>query len=351
MTLRVAMAVRTDWQTRPGGDTVQVEQTAAHLRKLGVTVDFRTDASASLSEVDLVHLTHLSRVHVSWPHFRAAKAAGKPVVISTIYFRPGGHPSGIIENARIFARWIAPRGCATRGDLLRTAWHGFHQARREMADNALLLPNSQAELRLLTREFGPRIRARVIPNAVDAVTCRELAARTDIPRKKQVLCVGHFDPRKNQHALVQAMRDTDIPILFIGQERGFLGREMRRCRRHATAQMQFLGPLPHARVLQHMRESTVLACPSFHETPGLASLEAAAVGCTLALARCEPVEEYFQNQVNYFDPRDIADIRRAVLAALAGEPDSALADRIARDYDWSDAARQTREAYSIALDQ
>jgi glycosyltransferase involved in cell wall biosynthesis len=345
------MAVRTDWQTRPGGDTVQVEQTAAHLGKLGMTVVFRTDASANLSDVDLVHLTHLSRVHISWPHFRAAKAAGKPVVISTIYFRPDGPASGIIENARNLARWIAPHGCATRSDLLHTALHGFHQARREMATSALLLPNSQAELRLLIHEFGSSIRAQVIPNAVDAIRCRELAARTDVPRKKQVLCVGHFDPRKNQHALVQAMRDTDIPIYFIGQERGFLGREMRRSLRHATAQMHFLGPLPHARVLQHMRESAVLACPSFYETPGLASLEAAAIGCNLALARCEPVEEYFKNQANYFDPLDIADIRRAVLAALVSEPAPTLADRIAREYDWSAAARQTRQAYSIALDQ
>src|SRR5208282_5793487 len=100
-------------------DTVQIEQTAVHLRKLGLAVNFRTDPSANLSDVDLVHLTHLSRVHVSWPHFRAARAAGKPAVISTIYFRPGGPPSGLIENARILARLVAPHGCATRGDLFR----------------------------------------------------------------------------------------------------------------------------------------------------------------------------------------------------------------------------------------
>jgi glycosyltransferase involved in cell wall biosynthesis len=271
------------------------------------------------------------------------------MVISTIYFRPDGAPSGLIENARLLARWIAPRGTASRGDLWRTTLHGFRQARREMAAGALLLPNSQAELRLLISEFGPNIRARVIPNAVDATRCREIGASAENPRQRQVLCVGHFDPRKNQHALVEAMRGTDVPVLFIGQERGFLGGEMRRSRRGATQRMQFLGPLPHSRVLQSMRQSAVFACPSFYETPGLASLEAGAIGCSLALGRCEPVEEYFRDQVNYFDPRDSADIRRAVLAALSSKPNPALAERIAAEYDWAAAARQTLEAYLAAM--
>jgi glycosyltransferase involved in cell wall biosynthesis len=345
------MAVRADWQTRRGGDTVQMEQTAAHLEKSGVAVIFRTDPSASLSDVDLVHLTHLSRVHVSWPHFRAAQAAGKPVVMSTIYFRTGGPPSGLIENAKLYARWLSPRGSATRGDLFRSVLRGYDRARREMATGCLLLPNSRAELRLLEAEFGSNIRARVIPNAVDAAGCRQLAGRDDIPRKRQILCVGHFDPRKNQHALAQAMHDTDVPVVFIGQERGFLGGELRATRRWARPAMQFLGSLPHAQVLQHMRQSAVVACPSFYETPGLASLEAGAMGCNLALARCEPVEEYFKDQVHYFDALDIADIRRGVLAALEGKANANLAERIFREFDWSAAARQTNEAYEAAMDR
>jgi hypothetical protein len=87
--LRVAFGVRPDWKSRAGGDTVQIDGTAAALRALGVDVVI-CPAPADASGFDLVHVFHLGRVHESYPHFRRAVACGKPVVVSTIYWPLAG---------------------------------------------------------------------------------------------------------------------------------------------------------------------------------------------------------------------------------------------------------------------
>jgi glycosyltransferase involved in cell wall biosynthesis len=92
-------------------------------------------------------------------------------------------------------------------------------------------------------------------------------------------------------------------------------------------------------------------CPSVYETPGLVNLEAAAMGCSLAIGDCPPVHEYFGDRVVYFDSRNVRAVRRAVEAALALPPPPALAEEILTRYTWQIAARVTVAAYRQVLSQ
>jgi glycosyltransferase involved in cell wall biosynthesis len=359
--LRVFFAVRGDWQRRPGGDTVQIRWTAEGLSALGVDVTVSGDTEADLSGYDLVHLFHLTRVHESYPHFANARRQKRPIVVSTIYWPwRRGVLAGLlgdvgreaVERAKNVVR--AAKGGAACGRLgaVAAAMAGVSsRCRRIVAASAMLLPNSQAEADVLRREFGEGLRLRVIVNGVPGRICREILGGATGQRHRRLLCVGHFDPRKNQLRLIEAMRDLDIPGFFIGGPRGMHVRYFRKCRARATGNVHFLGPMPHGEALAWMRDSAVFVCPSHAETPGLASLEAAAMGCALALGSCPPVVEYFGSDAAYFDPRSPAAMRETVLRAIESSPPRSLSERILSQCDWSVAARQTLAAYEAALAQ
>lgn len=355
----MAFAVREDWVERPGGDSVQVRNTARELRGLGVEVEITSDPQADTSPYDLVHIFHLTRVHESYPHFANARARGTPVVVSTIYWpwrrgvRPG--PLGklwreIVEDGKNVVRRFQARSRAARRGAGKAAVAGFGRCcRRIVAGARMLLPNSQAELELLRAEFGAAFDARVVVNGVDAEACRKVLAQPAAGRGRHVLCVGHFDPRKNQLGLIEALRNVDLPVYFVGEARPMHQGYLRRCRRRARPGMHFLGRLGHEEVLTLMRGSELFVSPSRAETPGLASLEAAAMGCRLALGSCPPVREYFGGGAVYFDPSDPAGIRDGVLQAMRTDPSDDFARRVLTDYDWSVAAAQTLDAYTAVL--
>ncbi|MFQ5806530.1 MAG: glycosyltransferase family 1 protein, partial [Phycisphaerae bacterium] len=93
----------------------------------------------------------------------------------------------------------------------------------------------------------------------------------------------------------------------------------------------------------------VHACVSWYETPGLASLEAALSGCNLVVTPGGSTREYFGNQAYYCEPDNPGSIRAAVEAALAAAPDPELACRIAREFNWDAAAKNTLRGYQLAL--
>ena len=357
--MAVLFAVREDWTDRPGGDTVQIRNTARELRRLGVEVTVSSDPKADLRGVDLMHVFHLGRVHESYPHVLNATAAGAAVVVSPIYWptrrdgravTPDSGVGGFAEGVKNLMRSVRSSTPAARQGARLAARVGYARCCREIVEAAsLLLPNSQAELELLRGHFGPGVRARVVPNGVDAAACREARREFSGERVDHVVCVGHFDPRKNQLGLIRALRDVDTPVVFVGEPREMHARYFRTCRRLARHGMQFLGAVSNEEVLALLARSHAYVCPSFIETPGLASLEAAAVGCNVALGDCAPVREYFGDEAIPFDPSDPSAIRRAVHEAVRRPLSPELRRRIRDQYDWSVAARETAEAYASVL--
>lgn len=355
--LRVVFGVRCDWQASPGGDSVQIANTARELEALGVEVAIHSRPDESLAGFDLMHLFHLSRVHESYPHLLAARRAGLPMVLSTIYWperiarTPGERLlRGAREGAKNLVRSLRRGPAGGRHGALRAALTGYDRCRRQIARGArMLLPNSAAELERIRQEFGSHLPGRPVTNGIHAAVCRRALAGGPVPREPRLLCVGHFDPRKNQLCLIEALRDADVAVDFIGQERPLHRRYFARCRHRAGPRMRFLGALDRPAVLEAMRRSRTLICPSRYETPGLANLEAAAMGCSLALGDCPPVREYFGGDAAYFEPTDLRAMRAAALAALECPAPPALAERVLAERDWSVAARQTLAAYHEAL--
>jgi glycosyltransferase involved in cell wall biosynthesis len=363
--MRVLWLVRENLVAAPGGDTTQVLQTKAALERLGVTVELATDPGPTLEDYDLVHLFHLDRL---WEHLavcRRLRAARVPAALSTIYWPTDQFDRGARAGLQgALARALGSKTYQTLRllqrfglDCLRKqtarGWDrhllSFQRAACHLLDAVnVILPNSAAELRQIEAQFGSGRPAVIVPNAADVGTFAPRPEATPGERRG-VLCVGRIEPRKNQLTLLQALRDTDIPLTIVGQPGRFSRRYGRRCRRAAGPQVRFLGSRSPTELSELYRAARVHACVSWYETPGLASLEAALCGCNLVLTSGGSTHEYLGDQAYYCEPNDRHSIRAAVEAALAAEPNPDLAPRIARKFNWDVAAKNTLRGYQLAL--
>ncbi len=107
--------------------------------------------------------------------------------------------------------------------------------------------------------------------------------------------------------------------------------------------------LPPDELAPLYRSAAVHACPSWYETPGLASLEAALCGCRVVSTERGSAPEYFGDEAEYCSPRDPASIRAAILRARSRPPSPALAEQISGRFNWQRAAEATAAGYELAL--
>jgi polysaccharide pyruvyl transferase CsaB len=355
--LRVLMQMRPDYESVPGGDSYQMRHTREALRAEGVQVDVSTELRPRLEGYDLVHVFNLTRPAESYEHCLNALEQGKPIALSTIYWsqeefwqwvdtdywelpppgegeiRPQPVPAGEIPGSvrRERERWVA-------------------QARTLLEWADVCLPNSEMEAELILRDLGgERERFLVVPNAVGPpffeANPEEFVETHGV--RDFVLCVGRVEKRKNQLGLLAALRETGLPLVLIGQPNPESYREL--CRRYAAKGTLFLDPLPQEKLASAYAAAKVHALASWYETPGLASLEAAAAGCNIVSTDRGSAREYFGEQAWYCNPKDLGSIREAVLAAYRAPRSTALQERVRQNYTWRIAARRTLEGYELAL--
>ena len=347
---RVVFFVRSDLHRAPGGDTVQIDTTAAALRARGVEVLLTSDERIDLIGVDLAHLWHLERLHESYPFLCAAREAGLPVALSTIYYPASGEPRPQSqrrgkEDVKNLVRFCLSRSQGDRARLAAVLRRGWARCRGEMLTAVdLLIPNSQAEAKIVQAEAAQPPRIAVVPNVLMSDVFEQ--PEREPARRSGIYSVCHFDPRKNQLLLIEALRGTSHEVEFIGAGRPWHRRYYRRCVQRSAAAHRFLGPLPRPELLSHLAQAKLHVCPSRLETPGLANLEAAALGCQLVLPRCAPVQEYFGEWGFYFDPHDAASLREAVVTACRVKPNPELRRFVRSRFTAEALAATTLEAYA-----
>jgi glycosyltransferase involved in cell wall biosynthesis len=85
--------------------------------------------------------------------------------------------------------------------------------------------------------------------------------------------------------------------------------------------------------------------PSWFETTGLSSLEAAAMGCNIVITRKGDTEEYFEDYAFYCAPDSLQSIFEAVEKASSQKYDPELRNKIFSQYTWIQTAEKTKAAY------
>ena len=87
------------------------------------------------------------------------------------------------------------------------------------------------------------------------------------------------------------------------------------------------------------------------ETPGLSSLEAAAMKCNLLITDRGDTKYYFENLATYCEPGDIDSIRSGILKVMSTDFNESLFNRVTTQFTWEKTAEQTYEAYKYALNR
>jgi glycosyltransferase involved in cell wall biosynthesis len=327
----------------PGGHQVQLVKTAEALREAGIAVQTATAEEFCGDDVDLVHGFGLSELQIT-----DATRRKLPVVLSPIYWsRAQFRRLMRADSARRYAVTVARQqaGHAAAFARLRQPWYATLRRRYEAAD--MLLPNSQGESSTLRRELRVRTPMRVVPNGVDAA---EWGAPGSERLREYVAYVGRIDPHKNQLGLIRALRGTGFPLVIAGPTHPHHAEYEQRCRSAARGQpVEFLPAVAGDELRAVYQGARVHAMPSFFETTGLASLEAAMSGCAVVSTREGWAKEYFGDLATYCRPLSRRSIRSAVERNWDAEPRPELRRLILEKYTWHQAARETISAYEALL--
>jgi glycosyltransferase involved in cell wall biosynthesis len=220
-----------------------------------------------------------------------------------------------------------------------------HRLAFESAD--LLLPNARGEAELIHRELGVSTPTRVVPNGVDASVFqppRETRHRTG------ALYVGRIDPFKNQLGLIRALAHTDTALTIVGPVHPHHRSYLDQCRAEADGTVKFVFDVPHDELAPYYQTARVHVLPSWYETTGLVSLEAALCGCNVVSTVRGHAREYLGGDAWYCDPLNPRTIGSAVLSAARAEQRPQLRERILNRYTWDHVAQVTLSAYRSLVD-
>ena len=113
--------------------------------------------------------------------------------------------------------------------------------------------------------------------------------------------------------------------------------------------MVFLGSIPHEELRELYQIAKVHALVSWMETPGLSSLEAAAMRCNIVVTKKGDTEEYFEDFAFYCEPDDVRTIKEAIDNAYLSDFNEELRNKILTNYTWERAAESTLRGYNKAL--
>ncbi|MNL46427.1 hypothetical protein D3C87_1691360 [compost metagenome] len=91
--------------------------------------------------------------------------------------------------------------------------------------------------------------------------------------------------------------------------------------------------------------------PSWFETTGLSSLEAAIMDCNIVVTRKGDTEEYFQDLAFYCEPDNVSSIKNAVIKAFNEPCRDSLKELILKEYVWEKTAEETLKAYNLVLNK
>ena len=210
----------------------------------------------------------------------------------------------------------------------------------EFAD--LLLPNSESEAERIRATFRVTTPMQVVPNGFDP---RVFSLPDPAVQRLGVVCVARIEPHKNQLELIKALNGSGIPLTIIGDPHPHHPSYAARCRARADANVEFRGSLSQSELADVYRGAAVHVLPSWFETTGLVSLEAAACGCAVVTTSRGDAHEYFGELAVYCDPARKESVRRAVEEALAAGAPPELSARMLERFTWEHAAQATLDAY------
>lgn len=358
--MNVLFIARASLHSNRGGDTIQLHKTAEWLEKTGVSVTIRlAGEDIGYSDFDLIHFFNLMRPADILRH---ARASGKPYVVSPLFVEYSEADrqtrKGVaklllriltpdqVEFGKVAARRLLNGERVVSGEYW---WRGQRGSiRRILRNAAMLLPNSASENHRLQQRFHSTCPFKIIPNAIDP----DLFLLSGADNRREpglVVSAARIEGIKNQLNLIRAVNGSGLRLILIGSPALNQRAYYEACRQAAGPDVTFVGAVTQEELASYYLRAEVHALPSWFETTGLSSLEAAAMGCSIVITEKGDTKEYFGDDAVYCDPASPASIREALYRAAREGPSATLREKIASRYCWQQTADATLQAYRSVL--
>ena len=225
---------------------------------------------------------------------------------------------------------------------------GYHRAIKTiLKKTSLLLPNSQSEYNRIKNQYNCAGKYVLAPNGIDP----ELFKFDDTIKKdtRLIICVARIEGIKNQYNLIKAINNTNYHLLIIGAPAQNQLSYFKSCKKIAAGNIFFIEHLPQPELLKYYQQAKVHVLPSWFETTGLSSLEAAAMGCNIVITAKGDAKEYFEDYAFYCDPSSPESIYAAIEKAFSQPINANLQRKINANYTWNKAAQCTKNAYQEVM--
>lgn len=363
--MKVLFQTRTNLYSAPGGDLIQIQKTKEYLEKLGYSVDISLEFNPDLSNYDMVHLFNLMEPQDIYLQMVNARKQNKKIALSTIY----GLYTEFERKARggLFqklANFLTPYQIAYikiiikhffekrfHKGVVKMIYKGYYGLMKEIVDNVdVFLPNSDSEMKRVQSEFNLKnFNYVAIPNAVDKAIFSEVENKKNKYDKFKdcILCVARIEGRKSTLNLVKAVKNTNYKLILVGKESQNQKKFVDMVHQEAGDNVYFFGAIPHSDLKDLYTVAKVHVLPSWMETPGLSSLEAAVMGCNIVVTKKGDTEDYFEDYAYYCEPDDVISIRATIDRAFESPYNPKLREKILENYTWEKTVEETIKAYKL----
>jgi glycosyltransferase involved in cell wall biosynthesis len=238
--------------------------------------------------------------------------------------------------------------------VLKMIYKGYYSLMKEIVDNtSVFLPNSISEMKRVATEFKLKNYNYIsIPNAIDkSVFSDESDAQNNKFQeyKDCIICAARIEGRKSTLNLVRAVKDTNYKLVLVGNESQNQKKYVEQVHKEAGENVIFLGAIPHEDLKKLYKVAKVHVLASWMETPGLSSLEAAAMGCNVVVTKKGDTYDYFEDYAFYCEPDDVKSISKAIDIAYNTPFNPKLKEKILKKYIWEETAKETLKGYNSIL--
>ena len=325
-------------QNDEGGINVRMKALYSHLLNMGVDIHFYNKFTHKISDFDIIHIFKANIDNNAMLQY--AHSIGKKTVISSVV--PCAEKRKIQMNLMLCKLLPVTTGIQLLKDSLDTT--------------DLIIAETPLEKEFLKNTYNiQKDKIDVIPNGVNKIFYQE---GTDdliykyLPHKYDyVLCVGRFDPNKNQLSLIRSLKGSGIPLVFIGGACNGHEKYYEACLAEADKDVTFLGWLAHSdpALISAYKNAKVFVAPSIYETFGISIIEAACCGCNIALSNTLPILHYMNLNKYTFSPKKKSDMKNAILQAFYDKKDISNRESIKKQFDWSIIAKQHYDLYESLI--
>lgn len=347
--MKILFIARKSLYDQPGGDSLQIEQTAHFLRLLGHEVTISTSSKEDTQPYDIVHLFNIIRpaqflyylkfkvpivltsIYVDYSEYELKSAGGIRKLLLKTFGKFG------LEYFKTLGRWLNKTDAFPGWRYLLIGQKRSIQQILNKTEKLVVASNQEAEK--MQKELGLRT-----PFCKIALGHEHFQPEDSKQPREGIACVARIEGLKNQYQLIEAANQGHENLKIIGKAAANQAGYYSRCKEVAGKTIEFLGRLSKNEIAKILSETEIHALLSYYETTGLSTIEALKSGCQVLISEKGGQKEIFGDHAFYADLEDPKSILQGILRAR--ESKLSHKDWVMKTFSWEKSAAEISDIYS-----